>query len=208
MTLKEPQPHSGPKESQRYLHIVKQGLRYLYTHPHLWSLAINSTIVATAAYFVIWLYQPLLISLDVPIGYFGLIHGALVLAQIAVASQFERLTKLFKVWSYEKVSALLVMVGFLSVALYPSLLTVALMIILAGGFGLTRATYIGTEMNAYIESHQRATVLSSISMLRRLALVFFNPLIGVLVDNTLPGALFVLGLLPVMSLVFKTPKKE
>lgn len=201
-SLKEPKMHSGPKESQRYALVIKEGLQYFYHHPVLLKMAIDTTIVATSAYFMIWLYQPLLTKLGAPVAIFGLVHSALVLIEILISNKFSWLEKIFYRWSYEKVSAILVGAGFIVAALFPAWWSFILLLIFSGGFGLTRVTFMTVKMNPLIESDRRATVLSAISMIRRLALVIFNPVVGVLIDFSLPIALLAVGILPLASLFF------
>jgi hypothetical protein len=78
---------------------------------------------------------------------------------------------------------------------------VIIFLIFAGGFGLTRFEYSSSYMNRFIPSSERATVLSSVSMFRRLALIFLNPVVGFLAEGSIRNALFFVGLLP-LSLLF------
>jgi len=57
-------------------------------------------------------------------------------------------------------------------------------------------------MNRLIPSEQRATILSAISMFRRLVLAVANPFVGMLADRSLPVALFIVGLLPLLVFLF------
>lgn len=184
LALHEPRLHTGPKESQRALTAAIRGIGYVARHQSLRRLALNSAIVATTSYFVLWLYQPALLRLGIATSALGWIHAGLIGFEMLVAAQFTRLERWFGRWSYPSVTAALTAVGFALMAVFPSYLAVLVFLLLAGGFGLTRRTYMSTLMQEHIDSAQRATVLSAISMGSRLALVVANPIVGVLADRS------------------------
>lgn len=208
-TIKEPRRYQDISESRRYLQIAKEGFSYFYKHKALRRLVLDAVVVASAAYFVIWLYQPILRTVNIPIYYFGFFHAAILGAQIVVAGNFERFEKLFgSSKNFLRFSAVVTSICFLTVAIYPNLITVTLFIILAGGFGLTRLELMSSYMNKFIPSNQRATVLSSISMLRRFALVILNPLVGFSADHSLRLTVFAIGLLPLLIFLFSPIKQD
>jgi len=208
-TIKEPENKNKTSESKRYLIIAKKGLSYFQHHPTLRLLALDAIVVASAAYFVIWLYQPLLTNLNVPIYYFGWFHAFLVGIEILISSNFVRLEKLFGSGKkYFRFTAMVTALSFFLAALHPNLFTITLLIIFAGGFGLTRLDLMNAYMNKHIPSEQRATILSSISMFRRLALVFLNPIIGFTADHSLRLALLIVGLLPLTIFIFSPLRNQ
>lgn len=185
-TLREPKISSGPKESQRYLKIAVEGVRYFAKHRSLRRLALDSILVHSAAYFVIWFYQLLLQKISVPIWQFGFFHAGLVLVEIAILNMFRPFERLL-IWlklplSYAQLSAALVVVGFILPAISTNFFTITAFVVLAGGFGLTRQTYFSALMQPHIPSQQRATVISSVSMFQRLSLVILNPVLGRMAD--------------------------
>ena len=126
-----------------------------------------------------------------------------------IASNFAFLEKLFGSGkAFLRFSAAITAISFILVAIFPNIITVILFILLAGGFGLTRLELMFAYMNKLIPSEQRATILSSISMFRRFALVFLNPLIGITTDHSLRLALLFVGLLPILVLLFSPIKQE
>lgn len=203
-SIPEPKIRSDASESPRYLDIVKQGLRTIRHNKVVRTLAIDSVLVSVSAYFVLWLYQPLLKQMGIPILYFGLVHAMLLCVEMAVAANFAFVEKIIGTGKkYVTRSALLVTGGFVTVALFPHIATLGLLLILGGGIGYTRATYIASIANKYIESRERATVLSSIGMLRRFTLIFLNPIIGYIATHSLSLALITVGLLPLGALLIK-----
>jgi len=208
--MKEPVVEKNAiSESTRYLDIAKKGLRFFLRHPNLRWIALDGIIVASAAYFVIWLYQPLLMSLNVSVKYYGWFHALLVAIEMLIASNFGRLENfLGSAKKYLRFSAVITGLAFILAAVFPSFISAMLLIVLAGGFGLTRIELMMADMNRVVPSAQRATVLSFVSMFRRLALVLLNPLIGYLADYSLSLALLIVGLLPFLVLFISANKQE
>lgn len=207
--LPEPPRDNSVSESKRYLDVIKTGAHFFITSRPLRLMTLNAVVVASAAYFVIWLYQPLLQSLGVPIAYFGVIHALFVGAEILIASNFSRLERW--VGSSKNLLAFMAVLpalAFFAAGAKPSLITAGLLIVFAGGLGLTRIEYISALMNKMIPSAERATVLSSLSMFRRFALVFLNPLVGFAADRSLTLALIGVGILPLLVFFIPTVTHE
>jgi MFS family permease len=203
-TIPEPKIHSDSQQ-KHYLAIVKDGFMMIKNNPAVRTLAVDSVLVAAAAYFVIWFYQPVMMDLGYSIAIFGLVHSTLLLSQIVVSTNFAFLERFLGSGdAYLKNSAILVTISFVLMAAIPNAYTLAIFIIIGGGVGYTRATYITALAQKHIDSAIRATTLSSIGMLRRLALVVLNPLIGALATSSLYLAIFVVGLLPLLSLFIKS----
>ena len=75
-------------------------------------------------------------------------------------------------------------------------------IVLLGGLGQARFTALNSYMNHHIVSEQRATTLSTISMLNRIVLIALNPLIGFMADQSIRGAFLFLAFLPLLAIIF------
>src|SRR3989344_7775185 len=166
-SIKEPKIHTGESATPKYLAMINHGFKSMKTNPMLRALAIDSVLVASSAYFVIWFYQPLLTRLLVPVAYFGFIHAGFVGCQVLISANFRLVEKIIgRGQKYLAMSALLTSLSFIFVAIYPQLISIFLLILLAGGLGLTRLTYVTNLAHRYIKSAERATVLSSMSMLR------------------------------------------
>lgn len=202
-SINEPKIHSD-SQSKKYIEIIKEGFHEIRHNPIIRTLAFDSVVVSSAAYFVVWFYQPYMVSLGIPLIYFGLVHALLLLSEILVSSNFKFLERFMgEGKSYLRNSALLVTVVFIFAAVYPGYISLFTLIIIGGGIGYTRATYILGIANKYIHSRHRATVLSSVGMLRRLALVPLNPAMGWVAGYSLPLSFIVIALFPLSSLFIK-----
>ena len=94
LTFKEPKTKKKV-ESTRYLKLMFGGINYFRKHDQLKILAFDMIGVSIFIFFIIWLYQPLLMELGVPIIYFGFIHAlALTSSQLVFLNSFGRLEKL------------------------------------------------------------------------------------------------------------------
>jgi len=100
-----------------------------------------------------------------------------------------------------RISAILTAIAFLVTALSPSLFTISLFLVIAGGIGLTRRELIATHLNVHIPEDERATILSFVAMAHQVPLIILNPIIGGFADRSLSGALFIVGLLPFLALL-------
>jgi MFS family permease len=191
------------KERRNFLLIAKQGLKEISGSLKLRRWTINGTIVAAAAYFVIWLYQPLMAKLGMPIALYGIAHAGLAIVQVVLAASFERFVTVFKSQRrFLEFSALVTSGSLLLAAIWPNPLTLILMITLAGGFGLTRMELMTVEMNKLVRARNRATVISSISMFRRLTQAILNPFVGLATDHSVQTSLFFVGLIPLLTLLY------
>lgn len=209
LSIKEPKVFDKTSEARRYLTIAKDGFLFFYKHKKLRLLAFDGVAVASAAYFVVWLYQPMLSKSGLSIAYFGLVHAFLVACEILISASFVRLEKFFgSPKKFLSIGAALTALGFAVVAVFPNVYTVLLFVALAGGFGLTRLEYLSSFMNSFIPSRERATVLSSISMFKRFALVILNPIVGFTADRSLTLAPLLVCLLPLTVLLFSPVEHE
>jgi MFS family permease len=209
MSIKETMVGEKKKsESLRYLEIVKAGKDFFVNNKEFRKLTINSVLVASSAYFVIWFYQPLLTKLGVPIYYFGLFHAGLVLGEILILNIIPKVPKRFGGWHLViNISALITGVAFIIAGVFPSMLTVVILLLFAGGFGLTRANFLSPIINHHIPSEIRATTLSSVSMFKRFLLVVLNPIFGFIADKNLSLALISSGALALL-VFFLFPLKK
>ena len=143
-------------------------------------------------------------ELGIPIIYFGLAHAVLLMSELLVSSNFTFMEKISGSGkSYLRNSALLVTFVFIFAAIFRHWTSLILLIVIGGGIGYTRATYISSIANKHIKSSHRATTLSSIGMLRRLALVPLNPAMGYVAGYSLPLAFIIISLFPLSSLFIK-----
>lgn len=207
-SIKEPPIREESLQKPNPFVLAKQGILFFYRHPTLRLFTLDGILVSVSAYFVVWLYQPLLQLSHIPIFFFGFITPILVGSEILVTHFFPKIEKLVgSEKRYLMLTAGLTAGAFLLVGVFPNIITILLFLIFAGGFGYTRMDLMSAYMNPFIPSESRATVLSTISMTRRFALVLVNPLVGFFADHSIQGVLIGLSFLP-LSMVFFSPVKH
>lgn len=182
---------------------IKKGVDFVLANKNLQQLVFNDILVWIGAYFLVWLYQPMLIKVGLAIVYFGLIRSAFSLAGMAATFNIHLTEKLFGSGkTFVNATAIIVSVSLLLVAAFPSVITVILAIVLTGGLATARTSYLGTTMNELIPAEQRATVLSSTSTISMLVFALANPVVGFIADHSLRLAFLGVGLLPLVAFFF------
>lgn len=195
LTIKEPK-QSKEIEKPKYIETLVGGISYLRKHEHLKVLIFDYVPTAVLSFFMIWTYQVILQSYDVAVGLFGFVHAGIVIGEILVLNNFKFLERICKgKRNYLRKSAILVGVLFLVVALVDSLIVAIIGIFLIGAFGLTRKQLYQSYLNKHIESHNRATVLSAVSMIYNFSMAISNVIFGRIVDWDLGIGLAAIGIL-------------
>jgi MFS family permease len=196
LTFKEPHINREKEEKEKYIEILKSGIKYFKEHKILKILAFERISINVLVFFIIWMYQPLLGKLGIPIIYFGLVSSLMSGSQIPIMNSFGRLEKIFgSKRRYLLFSALLPGICFILLGINTYIPLAIILICLAGGFGLSRMVLFQSYMNKYIESHNRATVISTISMLSSLVSAVMYPLVGLMVEWSLDYSFIIIGTL-------------
>ncbi len=194
LTVPEPSPFTKAKIKD-YGKILREGISFFAGHKILKVLAFDMAIIGGFGYIMIWLFQPLLKEAGVPIFWYGFVQAAFVVAEIIILQKlhfFENIAGGKK--QYLFLSAVIIGISFIAAGLMKNIFVALAAIMLIGGLGLTRPTLITNYANKHIPTAKRATILSAMSMLRRLVIVVANPAIGFVVDNfSLGSALIGLG---------------
>jgi hypothetical protein len=209
--LREPQT-SQDSEKKQYLRIMKKGVKYFYQNKVLKILAFEMIAIGAVAFMMLWLYQSMLIQLNINIMYFGIIHAIIIGCEIMVMNSYKPLEHLFRskrryLLFSGLVTGIMFLVGGLSLA-FQLLPLMILAIILTIAFGMTRTPLLISYMNKYIPSPQRATVLSTINMFQTLSFVIVYPLVGFFADWSLIMTLIILGLAGIGFSLISRVKEE
>ena len=182
---------------------MKKGVGFLFANKKLQYFVANDLLVWIAAYFLVWLYQPLLMKTGLAIVYFGLIRSAFSLTGMIGTWNIHVTEKLFGTEKmFVNTTAFIVAAFLLLVAAFPNVVTVVLAIIFIGGFANARTSYLNTVMNEVIPNEQRATVLSVTSTVYMLIFAIANPVVGFIADHSLRLAFLSVALLPFTAFFF------
>lgn len=209
MTLKEPFYENIKKKSKSYLYIVKDGLVELKNNKILRLLALEMVITESMVFFLIWTYQIYLEALDVQIIFYGFISASITIIQVIFnnlvptienkISNKRRLLRLFTI---------IPGIGFICMALIFFAPVSILLILLIVGFGFSRSIIFIKGINTQIETENRATVISAISMVASLLRTILYPLIGYVIEWNLSFGLIILGSVIILAALFSRIKSE
>ncbi len=208
LTFKEP-TIGRPEKSTKYLRTIRDGFIHLKDHKVLRYLTFDYISISALSFFVVWVYQVVLKKLDVSIEWFGFVCSILTFSQIIVLNNFSRLENLLKgKRRYIFLTALLIGVSFIVMAISKSIIISIIAMTLISAFGISRKTLLQNYMNKYIDSHNRATVLSVVSMLYSLSAAILNVIWGYMVDWNLTVTLIVIGSLAIVFALFSKIREE
>ncbi|WP_257456548.1 MFS transporter [Archangium lipolyticum] len=195
LTLREPPTSSQERRTRTgYVRILTQGGRYFLGHKVVRLLAIELALTNALAWGLIWLFQPLLERSGVPLRFFGVVHALSCVGQILFLGNVARIERW--IGSMRRLllgATVLAGVSFLMLGATRWTPLVIVGIILGFTFSLPRIPLFSAYINHHIPSNQRATVLSFVSMVRTLAIVVINPLIGLLAEWSLSWTMAILG---------------
>lgn len=202
LTFKEPKKvHED--ESVKFFQTLVSGIKQLRHNRILQLLAFDSVVIRSLAFMVIWVYQPVLLDRGLAIGLLGVVHACMAGIQIPVLNAFEHLER----WTGSKkryliFSALIPGIAFVLVGLSKSLIVTIPLLVVITGLGLTRHVLFNNYIHKYIKSSQRATFMSTVGMLQRLASGLLYPIVGLLMDFSLTTTLIVLGAVTIAVSLF------
>ena len=202
LSLVEPPCSEGMNRpaSTSYLGVLLGGMAYLRRNSELHRLVLDMVTNGMVAWLVLWLYQPQLQRVGIPLAAFGAVHSGISLVQIAVLTRVEQLERLLggrrRLW---QITALIPPLCYLAlwVTTNPAL-SIAL-ILIASACGLARPPLFSGAFNNLIPSERRATVLSAISATRTLGIGLLYPVVGAILDRSLPWTFAFLGVLGLMA---------
>ncbi len=191
-SLHEP-PHER-REPRSYWQTLTGGAKYFLGHRILRALAFDSITVWAFSFMVIWLYQPRLQELGVPLVLFGFVSASMTLFQSAVLWNIETVER----WCggprrFLTVSAAVPGLAFLALSVTRTRWLAAPLFAVVSGLGMSRVAVINNYMHKHVDSARRATVLSAVGMARQLLMAAAYPLIGWAAEKSLAWTFAGLG---------------
>ncbi len=199
LTMKEPLFGGKQKEKSSYLNIIKSGVSIFYKNDTLKILAMDMVFITTMGFLMIWLYQLMLKEAGVELLFYGFVNTLMVVFEIILLNSYGKLEKLLK--SKKRLlflSSLLIGVMFIVGGITTFIPIVIMVILIVGGFALTRKALMMSYMNRFIPSAERATVISSSTMLISFTKMIFFPLVGLVTEKiSLSAVLIVLGVITI-----------
>lgn len=193
ITFKEPQKGELNNHcmdimtTNSYINILKEGFQIFRENKILHYLAFDMIGIAMVYYGFYWIFQLALAQVGVSIRFWGVINTAGILLSIIFLNTMKYWEKVFP----SKILVLSISGGILGVSammcgLFLNTAWICIVSIILGmGFGPVRNPLLNSYINKFIESEQRATVLSFISMFERLFFMIFNIGVGYIAERNL-----------------------
>jgi hypothetical protein len=188
--LTEPERES-PKGS--FLRAGIDGVRFIFGARRMRSFSLNYILISAMTFFMYWFYQSLLRDAGFGVGANGFVGAGFNLFATFLLLNAARIEKALTLKRLLFVSSLAPGLLYLALAFNRSALVALPAAFLIIGFKHLRAPILSDLMNAEIDSSNRATVLSGISMLERALIMAFYPLLGFLADRSLSLTFLLLG---------------
>jgi MFS family permease len=209
ITLKEPNHELEKKKTENYLKIIKSGITELTKNRVLRILAFNLIITESLVFFLIWTYQLYLEELNFLIEYFGFVAASLTIVQIIFMSLIPRLEKRYSnKKTFLQIYSVIPGIGFILMSMITFLPVSIALILIVLGMGLSRRILFTQGINKQIETENRATVLSTISMITSLIRTILYPIIGYLTMVNLGLTFILLGAMIIIFAIFSKIKNE
>ncbi|MFI5351000.1 MAG: MFS transporter, partial [Elusimicrobiota bacterium] len=192
LSLKEaPREH---EERREYWETLTRGAKYFAGHGILRTLAFDSITIRCFSMMIIWLYQPRLKELGVPLIWFGFVIAGMTLFQSAVLMRIESVERFAGgARRYLTLSALIPGLAYLALAFSSSPLLAAVLMVLISGVGMSRSAVLNNYMHKHVDSSRRATVLSAFGMTRQLFIASIYPIVGWAAEKSLTWTFAGLG---------------
>ncbi|MHA1271662.1 MAG: MFS transporter [Candidatus Helarchaeota archaeon] len=210
LTFKEPQVKKS-NEKIKYKKMLKKSLKYFFNNQNLKILAINLIFMGTIYYLIFWLYQPMLMQANVNILYFGFIYIGMVLFEILIINNFKLFEKIFRLKRFYLIFCSIITGIMFIIGGFTTFFPIVIMVLIIGNaFNSAKQPILITYINKQIQSSERATVISTITMLNKLVIVIVNPVIGLLVEFwSLNNTLILLGVIMIIfSLISRVREKH
>lgn len=181
LTLEEPNHDLEKKKSEKYITIVKSGFNELKKNSVLRVLSFEMIITEVAVSFIIWLYQLYLEALQLQLIFFGLVSATMTLIQIIFNNLGIKLQNRYNnKKQFLQFYSIIPGIGFILMSMIFFIPVSIPLILIVIGFGFSRSLLFTKGINKQIKTQNRATVISTISMIASLLRVILYPLIGFL----------------------------
>jgi MFS family permease len=208
ITLQEPN-HTLEKKTLKYLSIVKSGFKQIRRNKILRILAFDFIMVDVLVFLLIWTYQLYLEVLLISLTLFGFVAAAMTLAEMFFCNLVPKLEKHSKNKRQLLVIYTLIPgIAYILIAFIIFAPLGILLIIIIIGFGFSRSIIFINGINKNIEEENRATVLSTISMIRSFIITILYPVIGILVMWNLNYTFIILGISIILIALLSSVKNE
>ena len=191
-SMREP-PRAKPKE--RFLEMGMLGLRTLFARRELRAYVLNAVTISSVTFFAFWFYQPVAQRAGLGVTYLGLIGAGFNLFSAILLANVSILEKAIGVRRLLTLTAFLPAILFIALGFVHLLAFAIPALFILVGCKMVRIPILNELIHRNVESENRATVISSVSLLERFVTFLLYPVVGQLadLDPSLNYAMWLLG---------------
>jgi MFS family permease len=209
LTFKEPRIDNSKYQSENYLKILIDGFKQFRKVKILRILCFDRLFIGVLIYSLFWTYQVYFQELQIPIIWYGFISSLMYIIQAGFMNIIPRITskrknKLVILYIVDIING----VAFILMGLTTNIFLGILIVIIIVGFGYTRFLHYMNGINKFIESENRATVLSTVNMFSSILRTIFNPIVGLLVMWNIYAFFIIIGVTILILTFFTRVKNE
>lgn len=190
LTMREPRRKNI---EGNFLRAGIDGVIHLKRHPALRAFTLNTVLISAATFFIYWLYQPLSQQTGISVSYLGFVSAGFNIFAMLLLLNVKKLERAFGVTDVLFYSAVIPGLTFIALAFFRNAAFIVIGISVIAALRAIRRPMLEDFTNRHIESKNRATVLSGISMMGQLVIAVMYPIVGALADISLAHALVFLG---------------
>jgi MFS family permease len=190
LSMEEPQ-RTKPRDG--FLRMGVEGLRTLFVHRELRAYVLNAVTISAVTFFAFWLYQPIARRAGLGVAWLGVLAAGFNLFSSILLAISSRLEAAIGLRRLLLATAIGPAVLFAAIGLVYRAAFVVPALFLLVGCRMLRIPMLNDLINRHVESENRATVISAVSLLERFVTFALYPLVGWLMDVSLDRALYVLA---------------
>jgi len=192
LSMEEPE-RTKPREG--FLRLGAEGLRRLFVHRELRADVLNAVTISAVTFFAFWFDQPIARRAGLDVAWLGVLAAGFNLFSSILLANSARLEGLVGLRRLLLATAIVpaLLFGALGFLDHAAFIVPALFVLV--GCRMIRILMLNDLINRHIESENRATVISAVSLLERFVTFALYLLVGWLADISLDRALYVLAIL-------------
>jgi len=183
-----------------------EGFLFVFGRKGLRAFALDCALVSSMTFFMFWFYQSLLLESGFPVGLLGFVASAFNLSALVMLLLLPAVERKFGVGRTLFLTSFVPGLFYVLPVAVPGPAAALAAIFVVTNLRAFRAPLLSALMNAEIGDSDRATVLSGVSMIERVATMLLYPVVGLFADVSLGTALLLLGALTTLLSVLLRAK--
>ena len=181
------------KPKEHFFKMGMLGLHTLFAHRELRAYVLNAITISSVTFFAFWFYQPVMQRAGLGVTYLGFIGAGFNLFSAILLANVSSLEKVIGVRRLLLLTAFVPAILFSALGFMHRLAFAIPALFILVGCKMVRIPILNELINRHVESENRATVISSVSLLERFVTFLLYPAVGLLADLSLNYALWLLG---------------